>query len=1030
MSSHAGTDKYVEEFIAHVLAIWATKERRFTPKEFNEGLWNIMKGLLQEFVQHMEKMQELGLIESLGANCDNTGWDYMDDSTDLFVTFTENARLTCQIMSAALGFMGTVRQGRDVAVTRTDNEKDIREILGCVVMHAFASILRYTTCGDTWKGINYAWRTMKQVEGDGFAGSEGAIASARCEKSGWKGLKIGSANIQDAVDTWLSHNTELWTKLRTIHGHENCRRHKSRTDALAKTTGNVDPGARVIGSGGIGKEIVTVVKDVFDKMKDDVIQKSKSPPQLPGAEKEKTKQTDASDPAKTNDNKSHKEEKTTESKGDQKDKAAAQPAAPAPASPGGESVGRADTPPADAAPATWTTSSTGTGQGPGQGPGPGPQPPRPPTGNTCTESSTSTNTNGSGVSISLGCTPDSAWGVPSSIPLTPPDPEPGPTQSVPEAPPAQIDPSTKSEPGKPSSETTTSSTGTHTPGAAATPSTPTGGKDDALLPKGEPESTRTYQADVSCSTNESDTFSSFAGGLHHSCNKNTDGSNDHSNTSSCSGGVSKDTAGKPDGSSTPDGNNVPNSVPQNPQRDSPSPLEPVVVQTGSTIHTSQSPTGSPNRPPGQADQVDKRNSSNGISNTAGGTAGSEKGTSNELPPTHLFPKAVDPKDLVPYVPAIIPAVVGIAIIAFFLWKYFAYLAKRRRTYRTVRDVPSPPLDEEILEHLQRADLPPPDYGYTMIRDRQPSSIPGRGRPPRVHKRTIMELHLEVLHECDAAAWENVKDDYLHILVHEFMGGNNMCTSSSDVCTPDDGLATHDSTTRDVTTAHSTNRDLPIDSDGTDPCPPHDPDPWSCMETIQLATDPCRPHDPDPWSCMETMELATDRAPPHAEDRWNCMESIQLHAQQSRAHSDHGDETSACTHWINWIDRNKYFLRACATQPWFLQLKADWKQYLREHIVSDAASGDHKTAATMERTKLDAWQAWVAKQHDLMNTYSAEAWFQHLLHNVQQETAPEKRAVPIAEKALELDKVMAAEDILRVRVAPCTQLHQQPYCNHR
>ncbi|KJP85754.1 hypothetical protein AK88_04624 [Plasmodium fragile] len=102
-------------------------------------------------------------------------------------------------------------------------------------------------------------------------------------------------------------------------------------------------------------------------------------------------------------------------------------------------------PAAPSSPKAGDTASTeqSPGRGPGQAPGPGQQPPQqplPPQGHApegtqggqdadnagqCTQSSTSTNTNGSGVSISLGCTPDSAWGVPSSIPPNPPDPAPG-----------------------------------------------------------------------------------------------------------------------------------------------------------------------------------------------------------------------------------------------------------------------------------------------------------------------------------------------------------------------------------------------------------------------------------------------------------------------------------------------------------------------------------------------------------------------------------------------------------------------------
>ncbi|KJP84946.1 hypothetical protein AK88_05424 [Plasmodium fragile] len=369
-------------------------------------------------------------------------------------------------------------------------------------------------------------------------------------------------------------------------------------------------------------------------------------------------------------------------------------------------------------------------------------------------------------------------------------------------------------------------------------------------------------------------------------------------------------------------------------------------------------------------------------------------------------------DLIKYVPALIPAVVGIGLIALFLWKYFAYLDKRRRTYRTVRDVPSPPLDEEILQHLQRGE-PPPDYGHTMIRDRQPASAAERRgqRPPRVHKRTIIELHLEVLNECEAAEWENVKDDYLQILVDAFIRGTHGHSSS-----PDAPITNQDLSRNNV----SSTVDPPTDIDGTDPCPPNEDDPWSCMETIQLATARSPPNEdnPDPWSCMETIELATDRCPPH--DSVLCP----LRADANSA-PDHN-------HWIPWIDRNKHLLRECTTQPWFLQLKAEWKQYLREHIAANEVSGqralgEHRSTACVEM-KTDAWKQWVEQQHRQKNVDRQEAWFKHLLHNVEEETVRGKGEVPAVDTDVEVEKVMAAQHMLRVRDIPRTQLHQPPHMN--
>ncbi|KJP86094.1 hypothetical protein AK88_04285 [Plasmodium fragile] len=180
--------------------------------------------------------------------------------------------------------------------------------------------------------------------------------------------------------------------------------------------------------------------------------------------------------------------------------------------------------------------------------------------------------------------------------------------------------------------------------------------------------------------------------------------------------------------------------------------------------------------------------------------------------------------------------------------------------------------------------------------------------------------------------------------------------------------------------------------------------------MQLETDPCAPnaHDPDPWSCMQ---------------------HIQLDAEQN-AHSNPAHATSACTHWINCIDRNKHLLQDCTTQPWFLQLKADWKQYLREHMAADADNGHRAFGelATLPMMKLWLWKAWVAQQHRKMSVHSHEAWFQRLFNNVEDQTVPQNGDVPGVGNDLEVEKVMEAED--SVRDLPRSQLHQHLYMNKR
>ncbi|ANQ08986.1 SICA antigen [Plasmodium coatneyi] len=80
--------------------------------------------------------------------------------------------------------------------------------------------------------------------------------------------------------------------------------------------------------------------------------------------------------------------------------------------------------------------------------------------------------------------------------------------------------------------------------------------------------------------------------------------------------------------------------------------------------------------------------------------------------------------------------------------------------------------EQLLDHVDdQADGP---REYTLIKERkQPRSVPkGRireGPRCRVDRRTIIDIHLEVLDECQKGDTLSVQNDFFEILVQEFMG---------------------------------------------------------------------------------------------------------------------------------------------------------------------------------------------------------------------------------------------------------------------
>ncbi|ANQ06073.1 SICA antigen [Plasmodium coatneyi] len=160
-------------------------------------------------------------------------------------------------------------------------------------------------------------------------------------------------------------------------------------------------------------------------------------------------------------------------------------------------------------------------------------------------------------------------------------------------------------------------------------------------------------------------------------------------------------------------------------------------------------------------------------------AGSEEGRSAVLKARRAaeISNKIDPSHLTSYVP-LAPAMIGITVMSYMLWQYFAFLGKGRKRFRRAPQIRSPSLQEQLLAHVDdQADGP---HAYTLVKERKPRSTPkkrrkkrdlGRPRAARrgVRRRMIIDIHLEVLDECQKRDLHLMKEDFFEILVKEFMG---------------------------------------------------------------------------------------------------------------------------------------------------------------------------------------------------------------------------------------------------------------------
>ncbi|ANQ06483.1 SICA antigen [Plasmodium coatneyi] len=125
---------------------------------------------------------------------------------------------------------------------------------------------------------------------------------------------------------------------------------------------------------------------------------------------------------------------------------------------------------------------------------------------------------------------------------------------------------------------------------------------------------------------------------------------------------------------------------------------------------------------------------------------------------------------IPSIP-LIPVFIGTVVIGYLLTKYFGMLGKGRKRYRRAPQIRGPPLEEQPLDYVDQQDGP---HEYTLVRERkQPRSTPQKRRKQvgkrGVGRRTIIDIHLEVLDECQKGDTKLVQEDFFEILVQEFMG---------------------------------------------------------------------------------------------------------------------------------------------------------------------------------------------------------------------------------------------------------------------
>ncbi|KJP84755.1 hypothetical protein AK88_05615 [Plasmodium fragile] len=277
--------------LVHVLADWAIKRGLWKQEQLDKALWEDMQNVLAQFVDYMEEIEDN--LEDYATSCGDAGWERRGDrhKGTFYTGHTVADKMKCRLMVGALHFVAGWGSQLKNDNEPSENDNDMKAIMRCMVANVFAYILAEIKCRDEWPAIDQAWKIMKQIA-VGTGDTSNPLFTGKCKLDEYRGTKVGTADLQGAVKKWLETNTTINDRINAIKKDPQCKlkwetykkdMEQSGNDALGRTSGKVHPGVGAMANGGIGKEIVEVVKEVFVKMKDEVIEKSKSPPEIQGA---------------------------------------------------------------------------------------------------------------------------------------------------------------------------------------------------------------------------------------------------------------------------------------------------------------------------------------------------------------------------------------------------------------------------------------------------------------------------------------------------------------------------------------------------------------------------------------------------------------------------------------------------------------------------------------------------------------------------------------------------------------------------
>ncbi|KJP85012.1 hypothetical protein AK88_05354 [Plasmodium fragile] len=358
----------MDQLLKELITDWLQKRNISTEDDLNRGIWQDMHDMFQEFVGHMnnEGDDTLEMICTEGTS-----------SKDI----TAEQMPLCQNIVRVISYMEERLDSEQMRSRAKETDRGVKTTMRCIIGKVNLMALRQQYCraDRMWAYITAkAQELAKDLDQDGGAKSE------KCNAWNIRGLRMGGKTIEEEIRKWISESAiygglENLGECKEGQGDSGTVQYKSRqqiTGSIVDRTKTLTQQIETIVTKvkevleavtGQTEDIVhKVTQDVTEDIVQNVTKEVKEQLQKkPGAAKPAATKSETTKPAVGTEDQT--EGKDTESENT--------PSESKPA----ESPTRSDPSAGDGLPAAGLPATGGTaGEGPGQGPGPGQQPPPPP----------------------------------------------------------------------------------------------------------------------------------------------------------------------------------------------------------------------------------------------------------------------------------------------------------------------------------------------------------------------------------------------------------------------------------------------------------------------------------------------------------------------------------------------------------------------------------------------------------------------------------------------------------------------------